>query len=75
MTRVPHTVGEEERNIPLRVCLTKNEWSTLEWLATEAGMFESPNQIDVFAVVEAVIDAVVSDERGLLQDVKEALQS
>lgn len=64
-TRVPHSVGEEERNIPLRVCLTRNEWDTLSaWLP----------EGEVYQIVEALIVAVVADER-LLQGVKEAIES
>lgn len=58
----PHSAGAEERNIPIRICLTRGEWDALDELGT----------LPVHIAIESLIAAVVAN-KALLRDVKKIM--
>lgn len=56
--------NKEERNIPMRICLTKSEWDTLHSIAIDERLLESSTEGDVYAVIEDLIAAAVVNRKS-----------
>ncbi len=56
---IPESAENEERNIPMRICLTRTEWNMLHSIAVEERLMESSTEGDVYAVIETLIATLV----------------